>query len=504
MKIKLFALLLGISSIFSTSTFAFFGSNPTAFTDEALFLDINDKGFEALGDIAQDQLLGNLQDQIMEDINVDLPLIAKFSIKNISFSAKFEKIKIVPVKDGLEVMLAIRDLSITVGEVRISNWFVPSIGTSCFDTKITMGNGNLIPITAKIGLKMKNGTLSFRDRGIKFHLNPRQYVTSGPSSCKGVFGITDTMSEFLVRNVLAAARPAINAAVKLGTKVLSSKIGDLLFSQIDKVRIPLTVPNILIIPETKILLGLRINDLIITENNMRVILGVAIEKNNNKAVEETELPELIKYGTLGLNPVFINKLIAVVMPKEGTNPVEITPDFHEMLGEILKTSEFANFIPDLEELETDTDEIKLFLTFLNPPVLGIKENSLEASLDGVQLKIMVKKDGEWMDYFFINIGTNLSVKGEIADGKLKLFPAISRLDVGGEFAAGYTPANDTFLSADLKETFEILIDLFTEGEDGLAMDVPFFTLGSRRIGLDKLEIKEPYLFLDIVGMNLAQ
>ncbi|RLA64810.1 MAG: hypothetical protein DRQ88_01485 [Epsilonproteobacteria bacterium] len=504
MKIKFLALIIGIFSLISPTTFAFFGGNSAAFTDEALFLDINKDGFEALGDIAQDQLLGNLQDQAMEDINLDIPLIAKIKVKNISFSAKFEKIEIIPEKDGLDVRLAIRDLSIKIGEVRVSNWFLPGMGTSCFNTKITLGDGNLIPIRARLGLRLKNGSVQFRDRGTKLHLNSRQYVTSGPTSCKGMFGVTDAITEFVVRNVIAMARPAINAGVKLGVNVLSSKIGDLLFTQLDKVRIPLTIPNILITPETKILMGIRINDLKITKDKMRLILGVAVEKNYNKGMVETELPELLSYGTLGLNPVFINKLIATVMPEEGTNPVEITPDFHEMLKEMLRTSEFANFIPDLDEVETDTDELKMFLTFLKPPKLALKDNSLDMSLKDVELKLKIKKDGTWIDYFFINLGTDLNVKGEISDGKLKLFPELSSFDVDGQFADNYTPINNTFLADDLKETLEVILEIFTEGEEGLAIDIPLFTLGTRQIGFDKLEIKAPYLFLDLVGRNLAQ
>jgi len=312
------------------------------------------------------------------------------------------------------------------------------------------------------------------------------------------------MTEFLVRNVLASARPVINGAVNLATKILSSKIGDLLLAQLDKARIPVTIPNILIIPETKIKIGVRVNDLKITKNNMRVILGVALEKDTDKGMEEGELPALVKYGTIGIKPAFADKLLAVLIPAEGTNPIEITPDFHEMVQDILKTTEFSNFIPDLEQIETDTEELKLFLAFLHPPKIGLEGDTLLAGLKGLQLKLMIKKDGEWMDYFFINLGADLNLKAEVSDGKIKLFPGLESLDVSGKFAADYTPADNSFLAEDLKETLQVILELFTDGDEGLAIDVPTFTLGTRVIGIDKLEVKSPYLFLDIVGMNLAQ
>ena len=431
-------------------------------------------------------------------------MVARFNAKDITFSAKFEKIIIKPIKDGIDLRLEIRDLSLNIGEARISNWFLPGLGTSCFDTKVTLGNKKLIPIRARIGLKLVNGKLQFRDKGIKFHLNPRQYVTSGPSNCMGAFGVTDVMTEFLVRNALASARPVINGAVKVATKVLSSKIGDLLLAQLDKARIPVTIPNILIIPETKIKIGVRVNDLKITKNNMRVVLGVALEKDTDKGMEEGELPVLVKYGTIGIKPAFADKLLAALIPAEGTNPIEITPDFHEMVQEILLTSEFSNFIPDLEQIETDTEELKMFVTFLHPPKIGLEGDTLLAGLKGLQLKLMIKKDGEWMDYFFIKLGVDLSIKGEISDGKIKLFPSISNLDITGDFAAGYTPVDNTFLKDELKDMVELLLGLFTEGDEGLAIDVPFFTLGTRRVGVDNLMIKAPYLFIDLVGMNLAE
>jgi hypothetical protein len=483
---------------------AIFNGDPKAYVDEALFLDVSKEGFEAISKIAQEHLIENIKDQEIEDLKLEIPLVARFAVKDIKVAIKTEKIRVMPIDGGLDVALDIRDLTVTIGEARLSNWWLPGLKTSCYNTKISFGNGWILPLRARFGLKYRNGKIQFRDQGLNFNLNPKQYVTKGPTSCRGTFGVKDHFTQFIVQKVISQARNSINIGLKMGVKLLSTKLGDLLLGQLERFRLPITVPNLLIIPETKIRIGLRINYLKISSQKMRVVLGVAIEKSSDKINDGGELPELLKYATVGINPRFLNRLVRALIPREGSLPIEITPDFHEMLDDILKASEFVNFIPDLDQIELDTDRIRLFFRILSAPKVGFSKDNgaLDAQMKNLQIKMMVKTGGEWIDYFFFTVNARLKLKGEIIGEKFTIFPKLSFVNVDGHFAKSYKPTVREFSLEELEESLRVIVEIFTESEDGIEMDAPTIVLGRWMIKLENLKIRPPFVFLDIWGRNL--
>jgi hypothetical protein len=480
--------------------FSFFEGMTAPFVKNSLSLEINRVGFEVLSKVAQERLLNNLENQAISDIKLSIPLVANIDIKRVSFSAQFEKIKIIPFNNGLDIDLGIKNLEINVGEVRYSNYFLPGLGTSCFNTKIKIANGKTLPLRARLGIRMENGLIKLKNYGFNFNLEQYQYNTQGPNRCVGAFGITDHLTQFFASNILSSARPAINLALNAGVDILASDLGTLLFTQIDKLKLPINVPNLLIIPEGKIFLGFRIEEIKVSSEKMKLILSMAVERDNSKSDEDPQVPEILKYGTLGINPDFLSHLLAVVIPEEGTREIEINSDFHEMVEEILKISEFSNFIPDLSTIETDSDKLRLFISFKKSPVISIKDGKLHASIPDLTMKLMVEQKGKWIDYIFIHVKTSFNLNVKTVDGKIVVGLKLDDLKLVGEFAPNYKPNNTTFLANDFAESLKIIVELFTENEDGgMKLDLPFYISENRKITLGNIIVKEPYLFLEVVG-----
>lgn len=497
MNLKILSL---VSILIATPAFSFFTGMNSPFVKNSLSLEVNKEGFEILSNVAQERLLNNLENQEISDLNLSVPLIANIDIKKISFSAQFEKIKIVPFNNGLDIDLGIKNLEISVGEVRFSNYFLPSLGTSCFNTKIKVGNGNILPIRARLGIRMENGLIKLKNYGFNFNLNQYQYGTQGPNDCVGAFGITDYLTKFFAQNILSSARPAINLALNAGVDVLASDLGTLLFTQIDKLKLPVKVPNLLIIPEGNIFLGFKIEDIKVNSEKMKLTLSLAVEKDNSKSDDQPQIPEVFKYGTLGINPDFLSHLLAVLIPEEGTREIEINSDFHEMVDQILKISEFSNFIPDLATIKTDSDQLRLFVSFKKSPVIGIKDGKLFANIPDLTMKLMVEQNKKWIDYIFIHAKTSFNLNVKVVDGKIVVGLKLDDLKLKGEFAPSYKPNNTTFLADDFAESLKIIVELFTENEDGgMKLDLPFFVFENRKITLGGISVKEPYLFIDVVG-----
>lgn len=493
---------LSIISMFlvASPAFSFFNGMSSPFIKNSLSLEVTKAGFEILSNVAQERLLNNLENQEISDLNLSIPLIANIDIKKVSFSAQFERIKIVPFNNGLDIDLGIKNLEINIGEVRYSNYFLPSLGTSCFGTKIKIANGKTLPIRARLGIRMENGLIKLKNYGFNFNLASYQYRTLGPNNCVGAFGVTDYLAQFFAENILSSARPAINLALNAGVDILASDLGTLLFTQIDKLKLPLKVPNLLIIPEGNIFLGFKIEEIKVNSEKMKLILSLAVEKDNSKFEEEPQIPEVFKYGVIGINPEFLTHLLAVVIPQEGTREIEINSDFHEMVDQILKISEFSNFIPDLSTIEADSDQLRLFISFRKPPVISIKEGKLFAHIPDLTMKLMVEQKGKWIDYIFIHAKTSFNLNVKVIDGKIVVGLKLDDLKLTGEFAPNYKPNNTTFLGDDFAESLKVIIELFTENEDGgMKLDLPFFIFENRKITLGDIFIKEPYLFIDVVG-----
>jgi hypothetical protein len=498
MNLKLLS-LLGVL-LFINPTFAFFEGMNSRFIEDALSLEVNKSGFEVLSKVAQERLLNNLENQEISDLNLSIPLVANVDIKRISFSAQFEKIKITPFNNGLDIDLGIKNLELNVGEVRFSNYFLPAIGTSCFGTKINIANGETLPIRARLGIRMENGLIKLKNNGFIFNMDHHQYRTIGPKDCIGAFGITDYLTKFFAENILSAARPAINLALNAGVDVLATDLGTLLFTQIDKFKLPLKVPNLLIIPEGKIFLGFRIQEVKISSEKMKLVLSLAVEKDNSKSDEEPIVPEILHYGTLGINPEFLTHLLSVVIPEDGTREIEITSDFHEMVAEILKISEFGNFIPDLLKIKTDTDQLRLFISFKKPPIISIKDRKLFANIPDLTMKLQIEQNGKWIDYTFIHVKTSFTLNVKIAESKIVVGLLLNDLNLTNEFAPAYKPIDNNFLATEFADSLKVIVSLFTENEDGgMKLDLPFFNVDDRKITLGDIFIKDPFLYIDIVG-----
>ncbi len=494
--------VLSILTLFLTSgtAFSFFNPINAPFVKDSVSLEVNRSGFEVVSKIAEERLLHNIENQEIPDQNLSIPLLANININRVSFSAQFERIKVIPFNNGLDIDLGIKNLEINVGEVRFSNYFIPALGTSCFNTKIKVANGKTLPIRARLGIRMENGLLKLKNYGFNFYLDNHQYQTQGPNGCVGAFGITDYLTTFFAQNLLSAARPAINLALNAGVDLLASDLGTLLFTQIEKFKLPLKLPNLLIIPEGKIFLAFKIQEIKISSEKMKLVLALAVEKDNSKADLETTAPEILKYGILGINPEFLTNLLGVLIPKEGTKEIEITSDFHEMVSDILKVNEFSNFIPDLGNIKTTSDQLRLFITFRKPPVFAIKEGKLFAKIPDLTMKLMVEQDKKWIDYTFIHVQTSFVLNVKIVEGSIVVGLKLEDLNLTNDFAPSYRPTNTTFLGQEFADSLRIIVDLFTENEDGgMKLDLPFFVFEDRKITLGDIYIKEPYLYIDVIG-----
>ena len=469
-------------------------------TKNALSIEISDSGFALLGDLAQNQFLKDIKNKKMEDMELSIPLMANMFAKDITYSANFKSLNFRTYNGGLEFDIKISNLVLNIGQIRFENFFMPSIGTSCFNTSINLGNHNTLPVSGKLGIQLKDGKLKLKNDGINFYLAQNQYLASGPSDCRGMFQVNDYLTQFVLKNILSSAQPAINLGVQLVTKLAMGQAGDFLSKKLKETKLPLSVPSLPFIEDSKLIMSLWPEKLSFLNTGMETSLSVGImgiEKDEERLENDSLDLEILQYVKLGVKTSFINTLLSSLIPGH-TKPIEITPDFNEMIESILLMDEFSVFIPDLEDVKADSDVLKAFVSLQAPVITLEKEkNTLKIAMPDIALKLQILRNEKWIDYFVINLNVSLKSSFKITEGKVVLRPELEIINVKGEFSEGIIPTDSDFYGDDLKETFLALFDIIMNGTDeGYSIDLPQLGIEGKKVTFSKLEIVEENILME--------
>ena len=478
------------------STLLYSAGNPP-FIDNAIKIEMTEAGFGIIGGILEERFSTDISDFPIEDIDLSLPLVANIKTKGLSFSAAFAKIDVKPLDGGVELDILIKDFTIKIKELRFENFFMPWIGSSCFNTEIGFGNNNSLPLNGKIGISVKNGKMKLSHRSLKFDLDPNQYVSQGPLSCKGLFGVKDYIAQFALKTILKNARPFINAGVKLLAKPLLNNIGPFLAKQIEKVRIPIGLPDLFVIPPMEIFFKARPINMEFRKDGMYADISLAVGKSEDKSLEASE-PMLLKYFTIKMKENFINELFTVLIPGE-TPKIEINADLHEMLGDLLLASELSAILPDLETAQMDTDRIKLYISIKETPKLEIGDDgNIIVIVPSTAADIQIKRDGKWIDYFTMIIDMKLSIKIDVSE-RLSIEIDPQRFEITGKWASEYTPSDSQFYADDTEDVLKQLLEMITSEEGGiLGENLPTIPIGGHFLSIKNVLVEKPYISLDVM------
>lgn len=482
------------------SPFLFSSENPP-FVESAVKIEMTEAGFEIVGGILEERFLSDINDFPIDDMNLSLPLVANIKTKGLRFSAAFKKINIRPLEGGIELDILINDFTIKIEELRFESFFMPWIGSSCFNTEISFGNKNNLPLYGRIGISIKNGKMKLTHRALTFDLGPNQYVTQGPLNCRGAFGLKDYISQFALKTILENARPFINAAVKIAGKPILNNIGPFLSKEIEKIKIPIGLPDLFVIPPMDIFFKARPINMEFRKDGMYADVTLAVGKMEEKSLFKEE-PILLKYFSLKIKSDFVNELFKVLIPSE-TPKIEINSDLHEMLTDMLKASEMSVLIPDLDKISLDTDRIKIFVSIIETPKLEIDdENKIIAIVPNIGATIQVKQNGKWRDYFTMFIDTKISIKIEMSES-LNFEIDAQKLEVSGKWPSDYTPTDATFFSDDAEEIFRHLLTVMASKEGGFGGgNLPTIPIGGHFLSIKNIAVEKPYISLDVMKAPL--
>lgn len=497
---KLFLIILPLLLLQPTISIA--NETLANFTKNAVSAEITQDGFNLLTELAKEKLLSQLKNRVLGDMDFDLKLISRNKMKDITLSADFEDMKLAPNQDGLDFEVKIKNLVLNIGKIEIRSWWFNRL-TICTGTKIQLANNHTVPIKGNFGLKLANGKFSLENRNLDFHLNKNQYIGTGPTDCRKPSGRKKYFTKWILGFAVKKARKLLNSfGKKMIANLLKDKVQELLNTKLSNLKIPVTVPSLFVIPKTKLLLRFKIEKLSLTPNALNIDLSLGANRDDTKslALDGNEFPDIMRFATISVKPEFANVLFKALIP-DRTLPFEITTDLNEMISQMLSKDAWVGFIPDLNLVETDSDNIKLFVS-LDAPLLEINEEQkgLLLKTPKVFFELKINKNGEWVDYHTIHLNLETEVNISIEERKLNLEILPLNASAEGVWANNYRPQDETFNQEDTEDGFMGLIEM--AGEIIPEIKIPEFKItDGTKMTIGNLKFEDSKVFVDLLGVN---
>ena len=171
--------------------------------DQTINLDLTNDGLDFLAEQVTESFPQLLRNVPVDDINFNIAPIERFFIKGVRVSADVDSFKLKPRKNGLYISFRMKELNISIRELRSQNYLFSSLGISCYGTNIVLGGRQSVPVYADVGARLRRGKLDFSVDEVSFQLNQNQYKTYGPQSCKTI-GINNILAKVIIKKSFEA------------------------------------------------------------------------------------------------------------------------------------------------------------------------------------------------------------------------------------------------------------------------------------------------------------
>lgn len=464
----------------------------------AASLELNKDGFSLLSEVLQRELLNPLNELKVPDIEHKVPLLARLKLSGIRVRPKLRQLTIQPSEDSLDLNVKVRDFVISVQELRIESPFSSSFGSSCSGASVRFKGHKGIPVSMNLGIQLDaEKHIRLSSGAPDFSINRYQYHPQGPEKCVGSFGLPNALVRFAMKFALKHARSMVVKAVRsqLSQMVpfIENKINDM-----SRLRLPMVVPEILILPESRLAFNFSPSHLKLSREKMELELDVAVDGDDQKSMHE---PSILPLVTFGIRPELINRIFAVLL-RNGSHELEISPSSHIKLADILQVSEMSYFWPELNLVPTDSPYIKLFAMIRKAPEIETKRDDarIRANIPEIFFRAQIKRAGRWQDYFNLYVGLNMGITSTIESGKLSFSMDSPELKIFGHWADGYQPVDPSFAVNEMQSLFSQLLSHYVSSHAPFLVRFPTIPLYGRQLVPDHLRISDGWLLLDIAEL----
>jgi hypothetical protein len=486
-------------SLFGLATFSSAESRwEQRLADDGLRLELTRDGLSAVATLAQSQLLSEGQEVEIGDIDKSL-LGVGLHLRGLKVAFKAESIALVPIEGALDLKVGLRGITLSVDSFQVERRVLgAALQKTCYDTDFFIAEQGAVYFQSKLGAEVDNRQISLSERDTSFRVSADNYRVRGPGSCDG--RLTGPVTRLLLRTVLKAARPAIEALVKRQVRELLPTLAAELTAQ-SNLSLSLDVANFPPLPPRVVTLAAYPHGLTITPDGLSIVVGASITGEDAPRFARVEQPraDARRFGSLGVNPLLLTEAIKAVFP-DGTSWIEVDASTLPELKGLLDLESLKILWPDLQSVPTEEPFARLKARVVTAPELGAdaSTNALTAHIPQVELMFLVKTGGEWRDYSLLKLDIKTGVTPTLADGKLSisLLPG-STIGVEGAWVDGYEPTNTYFDQETADFLMTTLIDVAMRRGALVSVDLPQVDVLGRPLAIGSVGVETPFISVGI-------
>ena len=473
--------------------------------DRAMTVELTRPGFALVSDVVKDQFLTTLTAAALPDEEISIPLVANVIASGITYSVRLKSLDAYPTNGAIGFDALIDDIEVNVRGVRFESWLLPLVGSTCTNAVIHIGNGNDLPVSALLDASVANDKLALKVHALDFNLARSQYQSSGPDECRGLFDIKDYFTRFVVRAVLANARPAIELGVQVAARLVVPTIA----AQLNKLATSpmiIDLPSLLVVPATSVKISGHPTSLVLTGSSMKVALSAKVDRVHGlppaadapQTARHAALPNTV-YGTFGFDPRFMTEAMAAFLA-DGSLPLELTPDMDPMIDAITQRDSLTAFWPDLTVAQGIDARLKVFASVGQAPVLtALADGSgWHLSAPDLQLQYKALRAGAWIDYATIHIKAEVDVAPQVVDGQIIMKVLGGTAATTAAWAPTYTPVDPMFDQATADQVFLAAIQLSASSDTPPHFALPILPLAGHHLSLDALRQENGYTEFNLI------
>ena len=458
--------------------------NAYSMVPKAIELQVTPKGVDALLDTAKVLGQGKIQKLDLGALNFDIPLLGNIKMEKAKISLNFSKFALSPIQDALKGTIQFSNLTLDIEKFTLTKK-ITKHKRICKNTSLKLIND--FDLHLNLSLQKQGENLAVGLNEFKTELKKNNVSSDGPEGCFNDRGNKRRFMKWITHKIINSPK-IINFALKSASSILVTELQKEINKQINPLSIPVTIPKLEFLEERKLLITGKINDLSITSGGIKLILDADVQNGSDKA--NTRRPRIIRYARAKINPELINTFIKAYLGNRAPGKIL---EWH-------KLNAVYSFLPEIENLKTTSDQVKLLVSFGDFNFSIPQNNKLDVSIKDFTFLLETEVDNEYKEYFRFAIHSDFTLSPKIEEGKyrkLRLNSTIHSFNLEGSFADGREVTSANFkreaLEAGIYDLFKTLLD--DDSTLYSPIQIPNFEIAKdMKMTLHRLGIRDGSLF----------
>ncbi len=479
-------------------------SNEGRTVDQALQVELTGDGLSLIAHMVKDQLPGEMNDLALPDVEKDLPGGFKVKASGIKASLALDSLALAPAVDTLNIKVGVKRIKIAIDQLEIVRPVLGfPLGATCRYTTFNVAEQGIVYLDMGLLPSVVDTNIQLAAGKIEFPVSADNYRVQGPGECRGALILNGVIQQVL-HGVFGMVRPLLGNLVASKVKEFLPTITDELNAQ-THLQVQVDLNGIPALPDRTAEISAFPSHLKIDGNALTAEVGVKIRQVTRQRDFTESSPFLgtasKRFGAIGLNPGILTAAFGELY-QDGTDFYEIDENTLPQIKDLLTKEGLSSIWPDLLQAQTDAPYLRLAIRLAETPVF-LADQELQAitvHIPKIQLKFQIQAEGEWKDYFIMDLNLKTGADLKIEDGNLKVgLIEHSDVQVEGRWADGYTPADPTFERDTAQAVFAALLEIAYSQGPLVNMPIPSIPLGGQEIYLGNPHVQAPYFRIDLTG-----